>query len=107
LQEVTIHHRAQLSGEASCLLGWVKKGLVRSGANVDHGIKFTVTPVDCAGCFSLQFIYADKKKHFEWSADLTKNNAEFTGDLGTGRSTQTVSAHFMAPEAALAEAMFF
>ncbi|MEO6996286.1 MAG: glucose-6-phosphate dehydrogenase assembly protein OpcA [Lacunisphaera sp.] len=107
LQEVTIHHRAQLAGEAGCLLGWVKKGLVRSGANVDQGIKFIVTPVDCAGCFSLRFIYSDKKKHFEWSADLTKNNAEFTGDLGTGKSTQTVSAHFMTPEAALAEAMFF
>ena len=86
LQEVTIRHRAQLNAEASCLLGWVKKGLVRSGAKPDQGIAFTVTPVDCAGCFSLEFKYADPRKTFLWSADLTKDHAEFTGDLGTGRS---------------------
>ena len=107
LTEVTIRHRAQLSAEASCLLGWVKKGLIRSEANVENGITFTVTPVDCAGCFSMDFIYADKKKYFNWSADLTKDNAEFSGDLGTGKSTLTASAHFLTPEMALAEAMFF
>jgi glucose-6-phosphate dehydrogenase assembly protein OpcA len=107
LKEITIRHRAQLAAEASCLLGWVKKGLVRSGADVEKGIKFTVTPVDCAGCFSLEFTYANAKKNFRWSADLTKDNAEFTGDLGTGKSTQTVGAHFLPPENALAEAMFF
>jgi len=107
LKQVTIRHRAQLSAEASCLLGWVKKGLVRSGANVEKDIAFNVTPVDCDGCFSLEFTYADPKKIFRWSADLTKDSAEFTGDLGTGKSTQTVGAHFLAPEMALAEAMFF
>lgn len=107
LKEITIRHRAQLSAEANCLLGWVKKGLVRSGANVDQGIKFTVTPVDCAGCFSLEFVYGDPKKNFRWSADLTKDNAEFSGDMGTGKSTLTASAHFLTPEMALAEAMFF
>ena len=107
LTEVTIRHRAQLSAEASCLLGWVKKGLIRSEANVENGITFTVTPVDCAGCFSMEFSYGDKKKYFKWSADLTKDNAEFIGDLGTGKSTLTASAHFLTPEMALAEAMFF
>ncbi len=107
LQTVTIRHRAQLGAEARCLLGWVKKGLVRAGANVGEGIAFTVTPVDCAGCFSLEFGYADPKKTFLWAADLAKNEAVFTGDLGTGRSTQTVGAHLLAPEEALSEAMFF
>jgi hypothetical protein len=107
LQEVLIRHRAQLAGEAAGLLLWVKKGLVRSGANPAAGIKFSVTPVDCAGCFSLEFTYADSKKIFRWSADLATNHAEFTGDLGTGRSTQTVGASLLEPEMALAEAMFF
>jgi hypothetical protein len=107
LKEITIRHRAQLVAEGSCLLGWVKKGLSRSGANVEKDVVFTVTPVDCAGCISMEFSYAGGKKIFTWSADLTKDNAEFTGDLGTGKSTQTVSAHFLAPEMALAEAMFF
>jgi len=107
LQTVTIRHRAQLGAEANCLLGWVKKGLVRSGANIDQGIAFSVTPVDCPGCFSLEFTYADPNKTFRWSADLSKNEAEFTGDLGMGRSTQTVGAHLLVPEQALSEAMFF
>jgi glucose-6-phosphate dehydrogenase assembly protein OpcA len=107
LRKVTIRHRAQLGAEAACLLGWVKKGLVRSGASLDRGIAFVVTPVDCPGCFSLEFTYAGGKKIFRWSADLTKNQAGFTGDLGTGRTTQTVGAHLLAPELALSEAMFF
>jgi hypothetical protein len=107
LQAVTIHHRAEFAAEATCLLGWIKKGLARSGANVDQGIAFTVTPVDCPGCFSMEFVYGDSNEFFHWSADLTKNSAEFAGDLGTGKSTQTVGAHFLAPELALAEAMFF
>jgi len=107
LQAVTMRHRAQLGAEAACLLGWVKKGLVRSGANVTEGITFTSTPVDCAGCFTLEFTYADPKKVFRWEADLEKNHAEFTGDLGTGRTTLEVGAHFLEPELALSEAMFF
>jgi len=107
LQRVTFRHRAQFSAEANCLMGWVKKGLVRSGANLDQGMTFSVTPVDCPGCFSMEFGYADKNKHFHWEADLTKDHAEFTGDLGTGYSTLAVGAHFLAPEMALSEAMFF
>lgn len=107
LQRVTIRYRADLVAEASCLLGWVKKGLVRAGIDPAAGPAFEVSPEQCAGCFSLEFTYADAKKIFRWSADLSRDQAEFTGDLGTGRTTQTVAAHFLAPEAALAEAMFF
>ncbi len=104
LQKVTIRHRHQFAAEASCLLGWVKKGLVRSGAGP---VEFEVTPVDCEGCLSMSFKYADPKKMFTWSADLSRDHAEFVGDLGTGRTTLTAGAHFLAPEAALSEAMFF
>ena len=107
LKQVLIRHRAQLQAEASCLLNWVKRGLVRSGADVAKDIKFTVTGVDCPGCFNMEFIYADPKKTFVWAADLTRDHAAFTGDLGTGRTTQTLAAHFLTPEAALSEAMFF
>ncbi len=104
LQKVTIRHRQQFAAEASCLLGWVKKGLARAGAGA---VAFEVTPVDCAGCFSMEFTYADPKKVFKWEADLSANQAEFTGDLGTGRTTLVAAAHFLAAEAALSEAMFF
>lgn len=104
LKKVTIRHRKEFAAEASCLLGWVKKGLVRSGAG---GVEFEVTGVDCDGCFSMSFTYADPKKVFRWVADLSKDQANFTGDLGTGRTTLAAGAHFLAPEAALSEAMFF
>jgi len=104
LQKVTIRHKREFAAEASCLLGWVKKGLVRAGAGP---VEFEVTPVDCEGCFSMSFTYADPKKIFKWVADLSTDHAHFTGDLGTGRTTLDAGAHFLAPEAALSEAMFF
>jgi glucose-6-phosphate dehydrogenase assembly protein OpcA len=107
LRQVTIRHRAPLAAEASCLLSWVRKGLVRSGADLTAGIKFVVTPVDCPGCFAMEFAYAAPGKFFRWTADLTRNHAEFTGDLGAGRSSLTAGAHLLATELSLSEAMFF
>lgn len=107
LRQVTIRHARPFAAEASCLLGWVKKGLIRAGADVTPGGGFTVAPLDGPGSFSMEFAYADTPKIFRWAADLTKNEAEFTGDLGTGRTTQTVGAHLLAPEQTLGEAMFF
>jgi Glucose-6-phosphate dehydrogenase subunit len=106
LRQVTIRHRAPYAAEAGCLLGWVKKGLLRSGAD-PAGIGFEVTPVECPGCFSIHFTYTDPKKLFHWEADLGRDHAEFTGDLGTGRTTLVAGAHFLAAEQALSEAMFF
>jgi hypothetical protein len=107
LRRVGFRHRSGLAAEANCLLGWVRKGLARSGANLDAGMEFSVTSEGCPGCLSLEFGYADPRKSFRWSANLELNQAEFVGDLGTGRSTQTVGASFLVPEMALSEAMFF
>lgn len=107
LQQVKIRHRADLAAEANCLLGWVKKGLVRAEAKADQKISFIVSPEDCAGCFSLDFGYADAGKYIRWEADLTWDHAEFVGDLGTGRTTQTAGARLLTPEMALGEAMFY
>ncbi len=106
LQGVTIRHRADLEHEAAALLNWIKKGIVRCNVKVDQ-LKFELTPVDCAGCFTVSFVYADTRKVLRWDADLSKDEAVFEGNLGTGRTTQTVGAHFLSPEATLAEAMFF
>ena len=104
LRQATIGHGAQFAAEANCLLGWVRKGLVRSGAGP---VTLTVKPVAGSGSFSMEFDYADVKKTFRWVADLGRNQAEFIGDLGTGRTTQILGAHFLTPEMALSEAMFF
>lgn len=107
LQKVTVRHRAELAAEAACLSGWLKKGLVRAGSDGPQGPAFVVSAEKCAGCFSVEFTYAQAGKVFQWQADLTRDQAEFIGDLGTGRTTQTVAAHLLKPESALAEAMFF
>lgn len=106
LQSITLRHQAEYAAEAACLLGWIKKGLARGGADLAP-VAFTVRPEQCQGCFELNFGYADPKKIFLWQADLAKNHAEFTGDLGHGRTNLTVGAHLLSPEMALAEAMFF
>ncbi|HEY8994035.1 MAG TPA: glucose-6-phosphate dehydrogenase assembly protein OpcA [Lacunisphaera sp.] len=106
LKTVLLRHQEKYAAEAACLLGWIRKGLVRGGADLGP-IAFTVTPEKCDGCFELTFGYEDPRKVFQWQADLSNNHAEFTGDLGHGRTTLTVGAHLLAPELALAEAMFF
>ena len=106
LKSVLLRHQAAYAAEAACLLGWMKKGLARSGVDLE-GIGFVVQPEQCQGCFELSFTYADAKKVFRWEADLSADQAHFTGDLGTGRTTLSAAAHLLAPEAALAEACFF
>jgi len=106
LQTVTLRHQEGFGAEALSLLGWVRKGLARGGADL-AAVAFKVQPEKCQGCFELTFGYADAGKTFQWQADLSKNHAEFVGDLGHGRTTLTAGAHLLAPEQALAEAMFF
>ena len=107
LRQVTIRHRGSLSAEANCLLHWVKKGLGRSGWIGNSSLAFNVEPLASAGSLSLEFTYATSGKIFHWTADLDKDCAEFTSDLGTGPSTQIVGAHLLSPELALSEAMFY
>jgi hypothetical protein len=106
LQKITLRHRADLAAEANSLLVWVRKGLARCGADL-AAINSAVTPEKCPGCFELNFTYANAKRIFHWQADLAKNEARFTGDLGAGRTTLTVGAQLLSPEMTLAEAMFF
>lgn len=105
LRGVTLRHRTELAPEAAAMLGWVKKGLARCGADVD-AVACTLTPERCAGCFAIAFDYAGAAKVFTWTADLVKSHAEFEGDLGHGRTTLTAAARLLTPPEALAEAMF-
>ena len=105
LRHVTLRHRADLAPEAAAMCGWLKKGLVRCGAEAEE-IDFTVTPQHCEGCFQIGFAYAQPAKHFLWSADLAAGHAEFEGDLGHGRTTLTAGARLLEPAEALSEAMF-
>ncbi len=106
LQTVLIRHQEKFGAEAACLLGWVKKGLARAGADLNR-IEFKVKAEQCQGCFELSFGYADTKKIFQWEADLTQKQSQFTGDLGSGRTELQAGAQLLAPSMALAEACFF
>lgn len=106
LRAVEMRHRPALAAEANCLLGWVRKGLVRAGSRLEPSA-LAVGGEGCPGCFEMRFHYADPAKTFHWRADLDADQADFTGDLGTGRTTLRLGAHLLSPEAALSEAMFF
>lgn len=106
LKNVTLRHHASVAAEAKSLLGWIKKGLVRSGADL-AAMQLATEPTLAAGSFELKFSYGMPQKAFQWRADLPKNEACFVGDLGTGRTTLTVGAQLLSPEASLSEAMFF
>lgn len=106
LRVVKITHRAELGAEAAALLGWVKKGLLRCGADPEGGIDYIVAPEGCAGCFELGFGYHDPRKAFLWTADLGARTAEIEGDLGQGSTMLTASARLLEPAEALSEAMF-
>ncbi len=105
LRQVTLRHRTDFAPEAAAMLGWLKKGLVRCGAD-ESAIAFEVTPQHCEGCFQIGFAYTGGAKVFLWSADLVRGHADFEGDLGHGRTTLTAAARLLAPAEALSEAMF-
>lgn len=106
LKSVTLLHQPVVTAEANSLLGWIKKGLVRSGTDLTP-ITFKMEAGLTEGGFDLKFAYTDPKKSFHWRACLQKKEAVFDGDLGTGRTTLTLGAHLLTPELMLAEAMFF
>lgn len=106
LRGVTIRHRRDFAPEAAAMLGWLKKGLARCGAEAD-ALEFRVSGQDCTGCFTIAFDYVGATKKFVWSADLAARQAEFTGDLGHGRTALTANARLLEPAEALSEAMFF
>jgi len=106
LRRVALQRQETLAAEGNSLLGWVRKGLVRCGASL-ASLETVVEPGPCGASFELAFTYEDRTREFRWEADLAGNEARFSGDLGSGRSTLVVGAQLLAAEAALAEAMFF
>ncbi|MDP1579166.1 MAG: glucose-6-phosphate dehydrogenase assembly protein OpcA [Candidatus Didemnitutus sp.] len=106
LRGVTLRHEAKLSAEAAAMLGWLKKGLMRCEGKVEE-IQFTAEVCDGSGCFAIHFDYSDAAKDFSWSADLSANHAEFSGNLGHGSTTLVAGARLLEPAEALSEAMFY
>ena len=70
-------------------------------------ISLNVAPADAGGNLGVCFEYADAKKYFRWSGELTSGFASFEADFGGGKTTLAAAVSLLAPEAALGEAMFF
>lgn len=106
LRGVAISHREDFAPEAAAMVGWLRKGLTRCGADADL-IEFRVTGQNCPACFEIRFDYGTAAKQFVWSADLAERHAEFVGDLGHGLTKLTANARLLEPADALSEAMFY
>lgn len=106
LKTVRLGYQVPQAAEASSLIGWLKKGLVRSGAELAPAALQLVPGLE-EGNLSVEFIYQDERKQFSWQADLVKNETRFDGDLGSGRTRLTLGAQLLSPEMMLSEAMFF
>lgn len=105
LRSVILLHGAGVTAEARVLLAWVRERLGECGASgqterIEHAAGLPPEG------FDLAFAYADKR-FFRWEADVAAAHATFDADFGSGRTTMQVAAAFLAPEAALSEAMFF
>jgi len=107
LKTVTVRHQPKYAAEAAALVTWFRRGLARCDAALAESVQFRGEASGCPGCMSADFAYDDGGKFFRWESDLDSGHSAFAGDLGTGRTELRAGASLLAPDAALAEAMFF
>jgi hypothetical protein len=108
LSRVAVSHDANLAAESCVILAWLRRRLAACGVVVDS-VPFATAPLapGVAGNLGVQFEYAGRTKHFQWSGDIAAGTASFAADLGGGRTVLPASVGLLSAEAALSEAMFF
>lgn len=107
LREVVVAHEPSLAAEARVLLAWFERRFAECG--VAGSVVFRAAALDGknAGSLAVRFAYADPARHFLWTGDLVTKAATFEADFGSGQTTLPAAVSLLAPEVALAEAMFF
>lgn len=105
LRSVTVNAGADLAAEGRVLGRWLQTRLEACGAPAG-AVKFTAAG-GAVGRLGVEFGYADTKRFFRWSGDLSTGHALFEADYGAGRTALPASVSLLAPENALSEAMFF
>lgn len=107
LREVIVAHEPALAAEARVLVAWFERRIAECGA--EGGVNFRTAALDGddAGSLAVRFLYADPARHFFWTGNLATKVAAFEADLGSGQTTLPAAVSLLAPEVALAEAMFF
>lgn len=105
LQQVTVCHSSPYAAEARVLTGWLNRRLAACGAQLPESA--FVSEASASGSLGIAFAYAGDKKFFRWRGDIAKKHALFEADFGTGAARLPAAIGLLAPEMALAEAMFF
>ncbi len=106
LQSVTLGHAPEYRAEALSLSRWLIDRLAACGLQAHTPFQVEAIPASGGDSLSVKFNYGDAR-HFLWLANFATNQASFDANFGgeTVHLPSTVS--LLAPEAALAEAMFF
>ena len=106
LQAVEVAHTDGRAAEARVLAAWIRGRLAACGA--PGALPGGVQPAERKLQDGLEVrLRYDGNRHFCWFGDLARQHAEFDADFGSGPATLTTAIRLLAPEAALAEAVFF
>jgi glucose-6-phosphate dehydrogenase assembly protein OpcA len=108
LRSVTVRHAEPVAAEGRVTLRWLCRRLEACGAAAVR-LECSVVPLksDEPGSLAIEFSYAEPARFFRWSGDFATGQALFEADFGTGRTKLSAAVCLLAPEMALAEAMFF
>lgn len=108
LRSVTVRHAEPVAAEGRVTLRWLCRRLEACGAAAPR-LECNVAPLkaDEPGSLTLEFSYGDPARFFRWSGDFATGHALFEADFGTGQTRLSAAVSLLAPEMALAEAMFF
>lgn len=105
LRGLVVTHRDGGVAEARALAAWAASRLRACGAGEAFVSEVRADP--SGPDLGLQFRYEGTARAFRWSADLAAGHGDFEARFSRGPVTLRAGASLLAPEFALAEAMFF
>lgn len=106
LTKIKLYHKSRYGAEARVLLAWLQERLARCGDTT--AVVSQIVPSESVGIddFAVEFCYSDKS-YFKWKADIGRNHAAFSADMGAGKAELVTAMHLLEPAAAISEAVFF
>lgn len=108
LDKVVLEHRHNLTGEARCLMSWLRDRLKDCGGAELPADHFQLVPVENDSETSFRFLWSyTDSKHFRWWANLESSLAMLEGDFGTGAFSHPQTLKLLSPSESLGEAFFF
>lgn len=106
LQAVNVLHASAVAAEGRVLLDWLRTRLLDCGVAETVRFEQAPFPTGAKGSFDISFTYANAQR-FRWHGDVVHGTSCFHASYGCEQIEMPGSVSLLAPEAALAEAMFF